>query len=94
MKDLILNLKGEYFDKIEFGTKYEEFRECTKYWKARLLVDGKHRKFGRIIIRRGYPKTGDTSRELVRPWRGFIERKMVHKEFGEKPTSVFAIRVN
>lgn len=35
--DLILPLKSIYFDAIEAGTKLEENRLCTDYWKRRLV---------------------------------------------------------
>jgi len=90
MSDLHLNLKGEYFDQIKSGEKLYEYREITPYWEKRL--EGKE--FDNILIRRGYPKRGDTERTIVRPWKGYIRQRLLHKHFGEKLVSVYAIIVN
>ncbi len=52
MKDLILNLKGEYFDKIEAGIKPEEFRKVTPFWTARLFdaKTGRAKQFRNVIL--------------------------------------------
>lgn len=89
MADLHLNLKGEYFDQIKSGTKKFEFRLASK-WSKRLV--GKT--FDRVFIKRGYPKSGDTSRILERPWMGFEEQTITHPHFGSSPVDVLAIRVN
>lgn len=89
MADLHLNLRGEYFDQIKAGTKLFEYRLVSK-WAKRL--DGK--KFDRIYIKRGYPKTGDANRIIERNWRGYELHKITHPHFGPDPVEVFAIRVN
>jgi hypothetical protein len=89
MLTLHLNLKGEYFDQIKSGEKTHEFR-LVSVWRKR--IEGKQ--FERIIIRRGYPKLGDTSKELLRPWMGFEIREITHPHFGDKPVLVYAIKVN
>ncbi|PRC93073.1 ASCH domain-containing protein [Solimicrobium silvestre] len=89
MADLHLHLKGEYFDQIKAGTKTHEFRSCHK-WEKRL--GGKS--FDRIFIKRGYPKTGDVSRIIQRPWMGYERINITHPHFGLEAIEVFAIRVN
>lgn len=91
MRDLVLPLKGEYFDQIKAGTKTEEFRLCTPYWQKRLPSP-----FGiydRIVLTRGYPKRDDHARRLVLPWRGYGIKTITHPHFGPEPVSVFAIDV-
>lgn len=90
MTDLHLNLKAEYFDAIKSGAKVEEFRKDTPYWRKRLA--GKT--FDRIVLKRGYPKTGDSERTLVRPWTGMELKTISHPHFGALPVSAFAIKVN
>ena len=89
MADLVLPLKAEYFHAIRDGHKEEEFRECTPYWRRRL----EGRTFDRVVLTLGYPPAGDTSRRLVREWRGYREATITHPHFGDKPVDVFAIDV-
>lgn len=89
MSTLTIPLKGEYFDQIKAGTKPEEFRLVTEYWRKRL--EGRH--YDRIVLTRGYPKADDHERRLVKPWRGYIVRAITHPHFGPGPVQVFAIRV-
>jgi hypothetical protein len=94
MKPLILNLKSEYFDAIRDGKKPEEFREVKEYWANRLIDgDGDPIPFSEIIIRKGYPKSGDPDREIRRPWRGWRIKEIKHAHFSAEPVTVFAIRV-
>lgn len=87
--DLILPLKGEYFDQIKAGTKTEEFRLVNDYWKRRIMG----RTYDWIILMRGYPKRDDAERRLVLPWRGWEIRQIRHPHFGPDSVSVFAIDV-
>ena len=89
MADLHLNLKREYFDAIKAGTKEFEYRLASK-WAKRL--SGKS--FDRIFIKLGYPKAGDATRIVERPWRGFERQSITHPLFGADPVDVLAIRVN
>ena len=89
MADLVLPLKAEYFEAIRNGQKAEEFRERTPYWRRRL----EGRTFDRVVLTLGYPQAGDTSRRLVREWRGYRETTITHPHFGDKPVNVFAIDV-
>jgi hypothetical protein len=92
MADLILRLKGEYFDHIRAGRKPEEYRLCTDYWSKRLIG----RSYDRVVLTRGYPKGGGVEgvSRLTRQWRGFAYRSLQHKHFGPEPVRVFAIDVS
>ena len=89
MRTLTLPLKGEYFDAIKGGTKREEYRLATPYWRKRLA----DRSFDRIELTRGYPKREDASRRLVLPWKGYRMATITHPHFGPEPVEVFAIDV-
>lgn len=87
MRVLTLPLKGIYFDAIRDGTKTEEFRLCTPYWRKRL----EGRTYDRIVLTKGYPSADDAARRLVLPWRGYRVTTITHPHFGDKPVEVFAI---
>jgi hypothetical protein len=89
MTDLILPLKGEYFDKIKAGEKPYEYRLVNDYWKKRRIG----RTYERIVLTRGYPKKTDSERRLILPWRGWEIEKITHPHFGPDPVEVFAIDV-
>ena len=89
MTDLHLALKGEYFDAIKAGTKTEEYRLCTPYWRRRL----KNRTYISVVLTRGYPPRDDETRRLVLPWRGYTIKTITHPHFGHDPVQVYAIRV-
>lgn len=99
-KNLVLNLKKEYFDQIKSGEKEFEYRLVGDYWDKRLIeIVGhwqlsRYKSFENIIIRLGYPKKGDTEKEIVRPWCGAEVHEIRHKLFGPDPVNVHAIRVN
>lgn len=90
MSILHLPLKGAYFDQIQAGTKAEENRLVTPYWRKRL----EGREYTGIVLTRGYPKAEDAARRLERPWRGYSIKTIQHEHFGPKPVEVFAIVVN
>ena len=90
MKTLHLNLKAEYFAQIAAGSKSHEYRLCTAFWSKRLLGQS----FDRIEIKKGYPKRGDVTRTISRPWCGLEVQTIQHRHFGSEPVQVFAIRVN
>ena len=90
LPELHLHVNGEYFDQIAAGTKPEEFRLYNEYWTKRL--EGKE--FSKVVIKRGYPKRGDTTRTLERPWHGYQVKTITHPHFGADPVKVFAIQVN
>ncbi|MCY1167802.1 hypothetical protein D9M73_77750 [compost metagenome] len=89
MKTLTLPVKGIYFDQIKAGTKTEEYRLCTPYWRKRL----EGRTYDQVEVTKGYPKRGDAARRLIRPWRGFTVKTITHEHFGPYPVEVFAIKV-
>lgn len=89
MATLTLALKGEYFDAIRAGTKSEEFRLLTPYWRKRL----EGRTYDHIELTRGYPARGDIARRLSLPWRGYRVTTITHPHFGPDPVEVFAINV-
>ena len=90
MADLTLALNGIYFDQIKAGTKTEEFRLRTDYWRKRL----EGRSYDRVILTRGYPTRDDHDRRLTLPWRGYRETTLTHPHFGPEPVEVFAIKVS
>lgn len=87
--DLVLPLKAEYFHAIKAGTKQEEFRLRTPFWRRRL--EGKT--FSRVVLTLGYPSARDASRRLVLPWRGLRVTTITHPHFGPDPVEVYAIKV-
>lgn len=87
---LTLNLKAVYFKQIKDGQKACEYRLCTPYWRKRL--EGKT--FDKIVLKSGYPRNGDDSRTIERPWLGLAVETIKHPHFGPDPVQVFAIRVN
>lgn len=87
---LTLPLKREYFDAIRTGSKLEEFRLCTEFWRKRLAG----RTYDRIELTMGYPKAGDQSRRLSRAWNGYQVRTITHPHFGGAPVEVYAIDVS
>ena len=91
MADLILPLKREYFEAIRDGTKTEEYRLCTPHWQKRLAsqTDG----YDRIVLTLGYPARDDQTRRLVRQWRGYTIKTIMHPHFGPEPVQVYAIPV-
>ncbi|WP_306109960.1 hypothetical protein [Pseudomonas sp. Leaf58] len=89
MTTLTLALKGEYFDAILAGTKQEEYRLVTPYWRKRL----EGRDYSCIELTRGYPRRDDASRRLRLPWKGFRVITLTHPHFGAEPVTVFAINV-
>lgn len=88
--DLILPLKGEYFDAISDGSKPEEYRLANAYWTKRLVG----REYASIVLTKGYPRADDQSRRLRKPWRGYVRKTITHPHFGPDPVEVFAINVS
>ena len=94
MSVLFLNLKGEYFDQIKSGEKKWEYRLYNDFWKKRLLNGCRFKEWDKIVIRRGYPKAGDTDKEILRVKRCSVHIETItHKHFGPDPVKVFAIPV-
>jgi len=86
---LTLPLKGVYFDQIAAGTKPQEFRLCTDYWRKRL----EGRVYDSVVITKGYPSAQDLERRRTYPWRGYEIKTITHEFFGPEPVEVFAINV-
>lgn len=89
MRTLTLPLKAEYFDAIRDGTKFQEFRLTTDYWRKRL----EGQTYDRIVLTKGYPARNDHTRRLARAWRGFRIITLTHPHFGPDPVEVFSIDV-
>lgn len=90
MKDLILPVKGIYFDQIKDGSKLFEYRLVTPYWVKR--IEGKT--YRNVIVTRGYPKRDDAERRIVFPWILPEIVKLTHPHFGDKEVTVYAIKVS
>lgn len=92
MADLIIPIKGIYFDQIASGEKLEEYRLVTTYWSKRL----RNRTYDRIVLLRGYPKGGgvEGKTRLTRQYRGEMIRTITHPHFGDDPVMVYAIDVS
>jgi hypothetical protein len=89
MQTLVLPVKGVYFDQIKAGTKPEENRLCTPYWRKRL----EGRTYDAVTITKGYPARDNAERRLTFPWRGYTVKTITHEHFGPEPVEVFAIKV-
>ncbi|MDF0506534.1 ASCH domain-containing protein [Burkholderia cenocepacia] len=89
MKDLILPLNTRYFLDIRAGTKGEEYRLCTPFWRKR--IEG--RVYRNVVLTMGYPRADDHDRRIVRPWRGYEVKRIVHPHFGPDEVEVFAIQL-
>ncbi|MCF0171770.1 MAG: hypothetical protein HUJ87_14850 [Fusobacterium varium] len=87
-KILHLNVKKEYFEMVKVGDKVEEFRFHNPYWIKKLSKD-----YDYIYYKMGYPKNGDTEKILKFKYNGYSIRTIRHKEFGDEPVEVFAIRL-
>jgi hypothetical protein len=92
LRDLIIPVKGIYFDQIVAGTKPHEFRLHTPHWAKRL----EGRTYRHVVMTRGYPKGGGVEgvTRLTRMWRGYDLRTIQHEHFGADPVAVFAIDVS
>lgn len=88
---LTLHLKERYFREIAAGTKLDEFREATHYWRKRL--QGKT--FDVIEVCNAYPERGDIENRL---WFCFMEIRLALMEWdnaGEQvsgPTFAISLR--
>lgn len=92
MRDLIIPVKGVYFDQIKSGEKTEEYRLVTPFWMSRLH----NRDFSAVVLTRGYPKGGgiESVTRLTRCWKGCKIKHLQHPHFGPKTVTVFAIDVS
>ena len=85
---LILHVRKEYFDQIAAGDKIVEYRLITPFWSKMLSKEFTHVKIGL-----GYPKNEQSDRWITFTWDGFYTMMIRHKEFGDKPVAVYAIRL-
>lgn len=83
---LYVTIKRLYFDQIKAGTKKEEFRLVTSYWKKRL----EGRSYSSIVFINGY--NADSPRLEVQ-YLGYEVKQIQHDFFGKKPVDVFAIKL-
>lgn len=90
MASLTLPLKAEYFDAIKAGTKLEEYRLVTPFWRRR--IEG--RTYDSVVLTKGYPSKSDRSRRLERQWNGYRIIDLQHPHFGGGTVTVFAIDVS
>ena len=89
MKNLVLNLKKEYFQEIKLGIKTEEYRLCTPYWQKRL----ENKNYDKVIIKLGYPKNSEIEKILEFKYLGYEIKTIKHKHFGSDPIKVYAIKL-
>lgn len=92
MADLILPMKGVYFDQILRGEKLEEYRLRTGYWERRLLG----RQYRNLVLTRGYPKDGGVEgvTRLTMPYIGYRYHTLQHPHFGDELVNMFAIKAH
>lgn len=92
-KDLRLAVKREYFEAIASGEKLEEYRLNCDYWNKRLIKEfgGENVHYDTLTITLGYPKKDDKSKTMTFKYKGFKEKTITHKHFGESAVPVFAI---
>lgn len=85
---LYLPLKRRWFEAIKDGTKTEEYRLCTEFWRKRL-----YKKYDEIEFSLGYPKRDDASRRMRFKFGGVYRREVTSPEWGNEPREVYAIRI-
>ena len=88
---LVLHVRKEYFDQIKAGKKKEEYREIKDYWTKRLFMQ----KYDAVVIMKGYPKFSEMCEDncIDFLWTGYDVTTIRHKEFGQRPVSVYAIKL-
>ena len=86
-KDLVLHLKGEYFDLIVDGLKPYEYRKVTPYWTKRLI--GKD--YDNLILWKGYPRKTEIDKRIIFKYHGYHLESLTHKEFGSDPAEVYVL---
>lgn len=87
-KILRLAVKREYFNQIKEGTKTEEYRVIKEYWGKRIVKE-----YDEVWITLGYPSSSEQDKIIKFKFTGYEEKEIVHKEFGNKPTKVYAIKL-
>jgi len=91
---LILHVKKEYFDQIKLGEKTEEYRQIKPYW-IRLLsgLPGESIYYDFVMVLLGYPPKYEKEKRIVFRYDGYTIKTIKHKEFGDLPVQVYAIRL-
>lgn len=87
---LTLPLKAEYFDAIRDGTKLEEYRLVTPFWRKRF----EGHTYRKIVLTKGYPERANQARRIERAWNGYRIIDLQHDHFGGGVVTVFAIDVS
>ena len=82
MKILHIHPRYIYYDLAEKGLKDEEYRLIKPYWTKRL--EGKN--YDLIYYWRAF-----TKKKIIFKYDGKKKITIVHKEFGNKPTKVYAV---
>lgn len=85
---LRLPVKTEYFNQIKEGTKTEEYRIVKEYWGKRIVKE-----YDEVWITLGYPSSSEQDKIIKFKFTGYEEKEIIHKEFGNKPTRVYAIKL-
>jgi ABC-type metal ion transport system substrate-binding protein len=83
---LFIVIKGFYFDQIKAGSKKEEYRLVTEYWKKR--IEG--RQYSHIIFQRGYRKDSPKMKVV---YNGYQKKNLKHEFFGDKGVYVYALQL-
>lgn len=79
-------IKKKYFDEISKGTKTEEYRLTSPYWKKKLIG----REYDYILFRNGY---GNDRPCFKIEYLGYEIKTIIHEFFGSKPVEVFVIQL-
>ncbi|MEO8391170.1 ASCH domain-containing protein [Polaromonas sp.] len=87
---LYLPVKAVYFHAIAAGTKTEEYRLVTPYWRKRLV----HRLYDTLVLTLGYPQRLDAKKRIELPYCGYVIKTITHPHFGPAAVTVFAINVS
>lgn len=87
-KILRISVKKEYFEQIKLGLKKEEYREIKPYWDKRINKD-----YDEVWIMLGYPSSQEKEKILKFKWKGYTKKIITHREFGNIPIEVYAIKL-
>ena len=82
MKILHIHVKKRYWELARQGVKEEEYRLIKPYWTKRLV--GKN--YTLIYYYLGY-----TDKKRIFRYDGYKIKTILHLEFGNKPTKVYAL---
>ncbi len=88
-KNIVFNLKKEYFNQIKNGDKKFEYRLITDYWRKRL----ENKDYDLLIFKLGYPSHSEKDKILTTKYIGYEIQKIKHKHFGYNEVEVYAIKI-